>query len=220
MTWSHFPYHKYTMTWAHFRYHNYAMTWAHIPHYNNVMTWAQFSVLQWRHDMGTLSVSQQRYDMGTLSASQWHHDMGTLSVSTLRHDMGTLSVLQLHHDMGTLSVSKLRHDIGTLPASQVLCACFFVVCLSTLMNKHSRVGELRRHDPHVFLTKASFGLGGLSLLVSVCLCVCARQPRACPCHNASPVQAGSPNLDKRCKTPWSRAVLFCLAIDLDLHGQI
>ena len=44
-----------------------------------------------------------------------------------------------------------------------------------------------------FLPEASFGLRVLSLPASVCLCVClsvcVRQPRACPCHKSSRVQA-------------------------------
>ena len=72
-----------------------------------------------------------------------------------------------------------------------------------------------------FLPEASFGLRVLSLPASVCVCVCL-------CVNHLLFRAiirdlfklGSPNLDKRCKRPWLRSLLFWGAIDLDLQGQI
>ena len=35
-----------------------------------------------------------------------------------------------------------------------------------------------------------------------------------------PYKLGSPNLDQRCKIAWLRSLLFWMAIDLDLQGQI
>ena len=43
---------------------------------------------------------------------------------------------------------------------------------------------------------------------------------ACPPITHQPFKLGSPNLDQRCKIHWLRFLLFWLAIDLDLQGQI
>ena len=74
-----------------------------------------------------------------------------------------------------------------------------------------------------FLPEASFGVRVLSLPASVRLCVCVR-----PCVNHElvcvithhPFKLESPNLNHRCKRPWSRSQLFLSVIDLDLQGQI
>ena len=61
----------------------------------------------------------------------------------------------------------------------------------------------------------------LSLPASVCVCV-----RPCVNHELvraithDPYQLGSPNLDRKCKRPWLRSLLFLGVIDLDLQGQI
>ena len=59
------------------------------------------------------------------------------------------------------------------------------------------------------------------LRLSVCVCV-----RPCVNHELvraithDPYQLGSPNLDRKCKRPWLRSLLFLGVIDLDLQGQI
>ena len=59
------------------------------------------------------------------------------------------------------------------------------------------------------------------LRLSVCVCV-----RPCVNHELvraithDPYQLGSPNLDRKCKRPWLRSLLFWGVIDLDLQGQI
>ena len=63
------------------------------------------------------------------------------------------------------------------------------------------------------------------LRLCVCVCVCLS---VCLCVNhllvraitRDPFKLGSPNLDRRCKRPWLRSLLFWGAIDLDLQGQI
>ena len=63
------------------------------------------------------------------------------------------------------------------------------------------------------------------LRLCVCVCVCLS---VCLCVNhllvraitRDPFKLGSPNLDRRCKRPWLRSLLFLGAIDLDLQGQI
>ena len=59
------------------------------------------------------------------------------------------------------------------------------------------------------------------LRLSVCVCV-----RPCVNHELvraithDPYQLGSPNLDRKCKRPWLRSLLFLGVIDLNLQGQI
>ena len=70
------------------------------------------------------------------------------------------------------------------------------------------------------LPEVSFGLRVLSLPASVCVSLCV-----CISHlfvrviTRDPFKLGSPNLDRRCKRPWLRFLLFWEAIDLDLRGQ-
>ena len=72
-----------------------------------------------------------------------------------------------------------------------------------------------------FLPEASIGLRVLSLPASVCVCF-----RPCVNHELvraithDPYQLGSTNLDRKCKRPWLRSLLFLGVIDLDLQGQI
>ena len=67
-----------------------------------------------------------------------------------------------------------------------------------------------------FLPEASFGLQVLSLPLSV-------HPSVTNFFRAITHQQfklGSPNLDQRYKTTWSRSLLFYGTINLDLQGQI
>ena len=57
----------------------------------------------------------------------------------------------------------------------------------------------------------------LSVCVSVRPCVNHELVRAIT-HD--PYQLGSPNLDRKCKRPWLRSLLFLGVIDPDLQGQI
>ena len=77
------------------------------------------------------------------------------------------------------------------------------------------------HMSTVF-TRGQYWPSGI-VVACVCLCVCVR-----PCVNHElvraithdPYQLGSPNLDRKCKRPWSRSLMFLGVIDLDLQGQI
>ena len=77
-------------------------------------------------------------------------------------------------------------------------------------------------------TRGQFWPSGIvvaCVCVCVCVCVCLS---VCLCVNhllvraitRDPFKLGSPNLDRRCKRPWLRSLLFLGAIDLDLQGQI
>ena len=78
----------------------------------------------------------------------------------------------------------------------------------------------------LFFTRGQFWPSGIVVAcVCVCVCVCLS---VCLCVNhllvraitRDPFKLGSPNLDRRCKRPWLRSLLFWGAIDLDLQGQI
>ena len=75
-----------------------------------------------------------------------------------------------------------------------------------------------------FLPEASFGLQVLSLPASVCLCVsvcvCVRQPRACPHHKSSRVQAWTTKFWQKVQNNLVKIPIVLGAIDLDLQGQI
>ena len=62
-----------------------------------------------------------------------------------------------------------------------------------------------------------FGLWVLSLPASVCA-VCTCEPRACSCGNPSPVKPRITKFASEGKRLWLRSLLYCGAIDLDLHG--
>ena len=71
-----------------------------------------------------------------------------------------------------------------------------------------------------FLPEASFRYCRclrLSVCPSVRVCGNHVLVRAITHH---PFKLGSPNLDKRCKRPWLRALLFCGTIDCDVQGHI
>ena len=64
---------------------------------------------------------------------------------------------------------------------------------------------------------------GYCRCLRVCVCVCVRVSVNHEIVRAiihQPFKLGSPNLDRRCKRPCWRSLLFCGVIDGDLQGQI
>ena len=115
----------------------------------------------------------------------------------------------------------------------IICTCpFYIWCQIEAILKMKKFWKWRNFSSKVltyFLPEASFGLRVLSSVASVCVCVCPCVCQSvCVCINHLLVRAithhlfelGLRNLDKRCKRPWLRTLLFWGAIDLDLQGQI
>ena len=71
-----------------------------------------------------------------------------------------------------------------------------------------------------FLPEASIGLRVLPLPPSVRPSVCPSVTKFVRAITQHLFKLGSPNLDRRCKRPWLRSLLFFGVIDLDLQGQI
>ena len=59
---------------------------------------------------------------------------------------------------------------------------------------------------------------GYGCCLHLCVHPCVNELVCAITHHS--FKLGSPNLDQRCKRPWLISLLFCGAIDLDLHCQI
>ena len=125
-------------------------------------------------------------------------------------------------DIGENCCRKLLHSIAQQRGQGL---CLFSCDQAALQMVFSVCLSVYPCLSHLF-TRGQFWPSGIVVAcVCVCVCVCVS---VCLCVNhllvraitRDPFKLGSPNLDRRCKRPWLRSLLFWGAIDLDLQGQI